>query len=205
MTTDISLDLETASVAPTAAITQIGIAVAINNEIREDLGLNLKIITSDYDGAYKGLFDINLDTMIWWARQSPEAFNAAFGHPNPHNIPDVNDDRLPLPAALAVLTDEIKKLPGKKRVWAKPPTFDIAILRHAYKVVGRKCPFHFREERCLKTILDLTPKDASIHGRPFQGAQHDAYVDALHQAKQLRSCLIVLESAQKTVDVLNGG
>ena len=196
---DFSLDLETASVAPNAAITQIGLAVAIDNEIREDLGLNLKINTDDYDGVYKGEFDVEISCMVWWSRQDPAAFNEAFGHPNPHNIPDVNDDRLPLPTALSVLSDEVDKIRTNNgraaRLWAKPKLFDIAILRHAYKQMGMKSlfPCHFREERCLKTILDLVPNDASIHGRPFtDGARHDAYADALHQARQLRACLIKL-------------
>ena len=194
---DFSLDIETAATSPMAAVTQIGLAVMKDGEILENEGLNLKVNTDEYDSTYRGIFDVEINTMVWWARQSPEAFNAAFGHPNPHNIPDVNDDRLPLSVCLKLMSEEVNRIAGnkKKRVWAKPPTFDIAIMRYAYKELGMSSmfPFHFREERCLKTIMDAIPKDASIHGRPFQGAQHDAYVDALHQLKQLRSILIKLD------------
>lgn len=188
MTTDVSIDIETPSTAPTAAILQIGMAVAIDGEERPELGLDLKILTDEYDATYKGMFDINIDTMTWWARQGQEAFEAAFGVPNPHNMPDVNDDRLPLAVALSVLADEMNALPPSKHVWAKPPTFDIAIIRHAYRMTGLTPGFHFREERCLNTLLNMTPYDASIHGRPFTGARHDAYADAVYQLKQVTGC-----------------
>ncbi len=191
MTTDISIDIETASTQDNAAVVQIGVAHMKGGEILDQDGLNVKIDVTEYQQEqYKPFFDVDIGTMLWWATQSSEARVAAFGAVNPHNI-DINAERVPLQTAMQTLYYNIECVKGKKRIWAKPPQFDIVILRNAFKRVSIKVPWNFREERCLRTLLSMTPKDASIHGMPFDGAQHDAYVDAVRQLKQIRACLTV--------------
>lgn len=190
MTNHISIDIETADTGPTAAITQIGVAVldSKGDELTE-LGRNFKIDITDYD--HQPEFKVHIGTMLWWATQDPVARLAAFGAYNPSGVDGVNEDRQTLYKTAEDFCSHIKRIPGKIKVWAKPPSFDLVIIQHFLKVMGFKCPWHFRDERCLRTLLSMTPKDASIHGMPFQGAQHDAYVDAVHQAKQIRACLMV--------------
>ena len=190
MTHHISIDIETADTGPTAAITQIGVAIMDHSgSILDHLGRNFKIDITDYDDWPQ--FKVHVGTMLWWATQDPVARLAAFGVYNPSRMESVNEDRLRLAHAVQQFCEHIANIPGKIKVWAKPPSFDLVIIQHAFKVLGYKCPWGFRDERCLRTLLDLTPKDASIHGMPFEGAQHDAYVDALHQLKQIRACLTV--------------
>ena len=190
MTDHISIDIETASVLPNAAVTQIGVAVMNSaGEIDESRGRNFKIDFSDYD--FYPQFSVQIHTMLWWGTQDPVARLAAFGAYNPNKMEDVNTDRQGLEKSLTDFCEHIKSITGKVKIWAKPPSFDLIIIQNALKVFNLRCPWHFREERCLRTLLSNTPKDASIHGMPFEGAQHDAYVDAVHQLKQIRACLKV--------------
>ena len=190
MTTHISIDIETPATSPTAAIVQIGVAVMNHHgDILDDKGRNFKIDVTEYD--HYPQFDVNIGTMMWWATQNKEAFREAFGAYNPSGVNGVNEDRHSLEAGMIAFCDHIRSIGGKVKVWAKPPSFDLVIIQHALAHFKMNCPWHFRDERCLRTLLDLTPKDASIHGMPFEGAQHDAYVDAVHQLKQIRACLTV--------------
>lgn len=191
MTHHISIDIECASVLPDAAMTQIGVAVMDSaGNIEERLGRNFKIDITDYD-EYPDDFSVQIHTMLWWATQDPVARNAAFGAYNPNKMEDVNVDRQSLYKTMEGFCEHIKSIPGKVKIWAKPPSFDLIIIQHALKVMGFRCPWHFRDERCLRTLLSQTPKDASIHGMPFTGNKHDAYDDAVHQLRQVRACLIV--------------
>lgn len=187
MTTHISIDIESAATSTKAAVVQIGIAMMKKGEILDHMGRNIKVDITDYDRYPE--FDVNIGTMLWWAQQDSEARLEAFGVYNPTLMESVNEDRLSLPAAIQHLCLHIKSVSGKIKVWAKPPSFDLVILQHAIRVTGYDYPWHYRDERCLRTLLSMTPKDASIHGMPFEGAKHDAYADALHQLKQIRACL----------------
>lgn len=190
MTTHISIDIETPATSPSSAIVQIGVAVMDHKgEIFNHKGRNFKIDITEYDSYPQ--FDVSIGTMMWWATQDQEAFREAFGVYNPSGMNGVNEDRNSLALTMQLLCEHIRSIEGKIRVWAKPPSFDLVIIQHALKVTGYKCPWSFRDERCLRTLLDLTPRDASIHGMPFEGAKHDAYADAVHQLKQIRACLTV--------------
>ena len=193
MTTDISIDIECASTERNAAITQIGIAIMRNGEIDHTNGLDLPIDVQDYARFYPQ-FDVDIRTMVWWGSQSQEAKDAAFG-----TLTELNTgitERLPLIVALSALCAAIQNIKGKKRIWAKPPSFDLVIIQNALKELTLNCPWHFREERCLRTLLSFTPKDAAIHGMPIEGDKHNAYDDALHQLRQIRACLVALGRIQ---------
>lgn len=190
MTTHISIDIETPSTKRNAAIMQIGVATMDHaGNILPELGLNLKIDITDYDRYPQ--FHVHMDTMLWWAKQDAQVRNDVFGAYNPSGVEGVNEDRLPIESALRLFVDHINQVEGKIRIWAKPPSFDLVIIQHALDQFDLKYPWHFRDERCVRTLLSLTPKDTSIHGMPIEGSKHNAYDDALHQLKQIRECLLV--------------
>lgn len=68
-------------------------------------------------------------------------------------------------------------------VWSNGATFDIAILKRTYELVGMECPWHFRAENCYRTIYNLVGKSTVIP--PF-GLAHDGLSDAKWQADKLR-------------------
>ena len=131
MTIHISIDIETASTKKNAAITQIGVAVMESDgTIREDLGRNFKVDITCYNRL--PMFDVDIGTMMWWATQDKVAFNAAFGAYNPTGMEGVNEDREDLETCLALLSLHLNEIEGKKRrIWAKPPSFDLLIIQNA--------------------------------------------------------------------------
>jgi len=188
MSHHISIDIEAASTKGNAAITQIGVAV-MNHEgtILDDLGRSFKVDITDYDKLPE--FDVNIGTMLWWAQNPPDTLKEAFGVHNPAGVSGVNEDRQSLLETLMALGFHLHEIKGKMKIWAKPPSFDLAIIQNACNHFDLQVPWYWRDERCLRTLLSMTPKDASIHGMPFEGAKHDAYTDAVHQLKQIRACL----------------
>lgn len=61
--------------------------------------------------------------------------------------------------------------------WAKSPSFDAVLLKAAYDHVGRNVPWHYRNERDVRTVYGLVGYDEP----PFYGVKHDALSDCRHQ------------------------
>lgn len=70
------------------------------------------------------------------------------------------------------------------RVWAKPPAFDLVILKG---LIGYSHWKHSKE-RCLRTLIEST--GGSI---PFEGSMHNALDDAIHQANLALVCFKILK------------
>lgn len=118
-------------------------------------------------------------TLQWWSEQSEYAQELAFKQ----------GPRLDLPEALAGLEAFIKPLAEKYGdqcfVWGNAPTFDCAILRYAYEVIGREVPWEFWQERDVRTVAWLgkwAGHDAKKF-MEFKGEPHVALDDARHQAR----------------------
>jgi exodeoxyribonuclease VIII len=166
------IDLETLGVKPNAPILAIGIAVRGSRGSNYDTGHNSSSewrIRPD-DAKRYGVEDPS--TVAWWREQSEEAQRRAF----------TDGVRFHLPVALDALTSFIKNLGPDVLVWGNSPSFDCAILRHAYEQTGKKCPWTYYQERDCRTIAWL----GNHHGVPhveFEGLPHAAIDDARHQAK----------------------
>jgi hypothetical protein len=80
--------------------------------------------------------------------------------------------------------------PKGARAWAYAPTFDCAILINAYKQLGLKQPWHYRDEMDARTLKNITPKFGQeevtealrLAGRVNQWIEHYALHDAMSQA-----------------------
>ena len=73
---------------------------------------------------------------------------------------------------------------GPWRLWAKPPEYDVRLLRAAYKRVGLAFPFHFRATRDMRTLVDLAQSlglKSAVEERST--LRHHALEDAKHQAE----------------------
>jgi hypothetical protein len=82
-------------------------------------------------------------------------------------------------------------LPHKiEEVWANGPQFDCVILRHLFQETGVKVPWHYREERDLRTLMALARKWGIQYAHAYEGiTPHDPLSDALHQAKVVQIVL----------------
>ncbi|MEQ5184100.1 3'-5' exonuclease [Providencia alcalifaciens] len=165
------VDLETMSNKGNAAIVSIG-AVAFEPSTGEIGPTFYQVV--DLKSCERAGLHINADTVLWWMKQSSEARAAIIA----------DGDELPIALislgvfSLEVLTDDVQ-------VWGNGVDFDNVILRNAYDAVGLDPFWKHWNNRCVRTIVELG-RNAGIDPKKtlqFEGEQHNALADAIHQAK----------------------
>lgn len=155
---------------------------------------------------------INVETMKWWARQSPEAREALAKSFGPHlhdnltmhiiggrdyELPEV----VPFVRGMEVLRDFFwytgKQLPGKalienKYVWSRGAGFDLKILHNVYDGMVDTAsdrpvtPWLMRHEMCERTLEMLGPSIPPAKFMTKHNAMHDALVQADNAVKRLQ-------------------
>ncbi len=138
--TDIMIDLETLDTKNSTAIASIA-AQAFNIETGE-VCPDIFYATLNYERQIQEGRTISVDTMLWWGNQSEEAKEEAFG------------GKMPLWEALIELRRYFAKYCyADRRVWAKSPVFDLAVLKHAYDELEQEAYWHYSNERDVRTYL----------------------------------------------------
>jgi hypothetical protein len=171
------LDLETMGKGPRAAIVAIGCVRIENLAITASLYRRVDLQSSLAAGLA-----VDASTIEWWLQQS-DAARAEIHKPG----------AIRLEGALATLADFMGKAPGAAPskttlLWGNGSSFDNVIVGNAFDACGIERPWHFWNDRDLRTLLAIFPSAKKI---PFEGTKHHAEDDALHEAKQL---LTVLQS-----------
>ena len=94
-------------------------------------------------------------------------------------LPWASDTREQHPVqALEVFSLAMRKA---DEIWAKPPQYDMVGIQAAFQVFGVEQRWHFRAERCFRTLCATAP--SGIRTEPLaDGTKHGALVDATHQA-----------------------
>jgi len=115
--------------------------------------------------------EIDPSTVIWWMRQDSRAREEWI------------DSKKPLANGLAELSGWLQ-LNKVSAVWANSPTFDLTILRHAYVSMGFPVPWHFRDERDVRTLVQMGKLAGvkKVSDAERRGVAHNALDDAKHQA-----------------------
>ena len=134
------IDIEALGTNPDATILTIA-AVAFDpfNEIKYNQEYYARI---DFESQENR--SIQETTLEWWATQNTAAKNEAFAE----------DNRIPLGDAL----DNLAKLITKAdRFWAQGPTYDMTIIEHAYKSLGKHIPWRYSIVRDTRTVFSLWP------------------------------------------------
>ncbi|EKF2999025.1 3'-5' exoribonuclease, partial [Escherichia coli] len=163
------IDIETMGKNPNAAIISIG-AIFFDPQTG-DMGPEFsKTIDLDTAGGV-----IDRDVIKWWLKQSREAQSA------------ILTDEIPLDDALLQLREFIAENSGEffVQVWGNGANFDTVILRRSYERQGIPCPWHYHNDRDVRTIVELG-KAIDFDARtaiPFEGERHNALDDARYQAK----------------------
>ena len=70
-------------------------------------------------------------------------------------------------------------------------TFDNAILPPSYERLDIPCPWHYSNDRDVRTIVEMG-KITDFNARsviPFEGVRHNALDDALHRAKYVTATI----------------
>ncbi len=113
-------------------------------------------------------------TVAWWKEQSLESQH------------QLVINRKPLKDAL---TDFVKWLDADKftKIWCQGTSFDIPIMKGAFKAVQMEEPWQFWNTRDTRTIYDMCNFNPKTVKR--EGTYHNALADAEHQVKCLQMAL----------------
>lgn len=172
---ELMIDIETMGMAPDGAVLAIGaVPFCIHKEKmtlapREDWFSKRITLQANLDEGRT----IWADIVEWWLWQSKEAQEALLLGPRYNDLQDLRCDFI-----------EFVTLHRCEYVWAKPPTFDLAILSHLF---GTTWPFRYNAQRDVRTLLSC----AKVFGwndvldPQIDGTKHDALYDAHVQAVQV--------------------
>lgn len=172
------LDLECTDSKRTAAIVSIG---AVFFDIhKQQLGLPFycEIGTKGIKQQLEAGRTLSLDTMVWWMAQSDEARDV--WQKNGHK-------KLEIVPALHLFSKFCSNAEGRPRVWGNGVDYDNVVLRDCYEMFNIKTPWHFRDNRCYRTMRALFNKSHTAMER--EGAHHNGLDDAVSQAKHLMKML----------------
>jgi len=176
----IMIDLETMGTGPDAPIVAIG-AVAFSLPA-------LRVwATGPADGFYASV-DLGsamasggiptAGTIKWWLQQDDAAQEALFR------------GVVPVRKALEHFDEFIGRTVRKhgvvEGVWGNGAAFDNVILRRTYERAGMEAPWKFYQDRCYRTVLAMArERDVLIDPMPETATKHNAFDDALYQARTL--------------------
>ena len=180
MKTDIMIDLETLDVLPTATILTIG-AVKFDpfgDDVNEP-DCDKFYVKVDVDSCDSLGCTVSQATLDWWANQSQEAQNEAFDPAGRISI-------------IEALNQLYKFCWGAKRVWSHGAGFDVIILEHLFRKIGKSIPWQFWEVRDTRTLFDL-----GINPNRPPVLKHHALEDAWNQAVGVQNVYKVLRSSTK--------
>lgn len=163
---DIMVDIETLGQNNDAVILSIGAVRFTETTVLDPYKVNVAMV------AQPGR-TIDPRTVTWWMQQSPEAKDALFD---------------PVPVTLELALKEFRtwvEAVPRDYVWANGASFDLGILRHAYKGYP---PWSHRQELCMRPLRCLAVAVWNLHWRGYSktqrmGVKHDALGDAIVQAQ----------------------
>lgn len=173
---DVMVDLETLGTVPGCAILSIG-AVAFTEKDVDEQGFYCVIHRPSCEEAF---LSVNADTLRWWQQQSEEARDVLELSMDPARS-------LPLVMVLGRFNSYLRRFGGRKdcRLWGNGSDFDNALLSVAYDAASVKPDWSFWNNRCYRTLKNLAP-DLKLER---EGTYHNAYDDAVSQAKHLQRIL----------------
>lgn len=167
MYTDISLDLETLDIRPSAVVLSIG-AVRFNRHERD----SFDGIKEDEDRCFYAKLPIqaqidlgrtiSASTINWWMEQNVMAKRVFAESENPKAFREFQ-----------------KFCRGAQQIWGNGSNFDNVILRSLFEDLNIEFPTPYYTDRDLRTL-----QDAAQIGKPRapKGIEHNALDDAIYQA-----------------------
>jgi len=199
---DAMIDIETLGTGSNAAIVSIGV-VAFNARGAEPV-LDYECYYGMDCDCYYGIWsdsleeqqkdlnrEINIDTLIWWMKQSDEArevFNVDTRKATPVSgyLKDLNA------FIMRTCVPDV-------RVWGNGAAFDNVILRNMYEAAGVKPFWKYSNDRCYRTVKNMVPdllQNMELKPTEFEGVRHNALHDAKNQARRLQEYLACFRSTQ---------
>lgn len=169
---NIMIDMETLGVSVYSPIISIA---AVFFEIDGSVGKTFYRVVDLKSALSHG--QVEPSTLAWWMSQSDEA-RKIFSDPGAISL------ELVLRDLDAFITEEDNS--ESVKVWGNGSSFDNAILAQAYRDFGISLPWRFRNDRDVRTIVDLAKCLKSIDPLKLairEGVYHNALADALFQVQ----------------------
>jgi len=174
----VMIDIETLACTPDAVILEIGAVAAATDTFGNQIG-EIEVLASI--GIRPDQLDrrIDTETVRWWLSKPGDLRSVVLA------------GIVPLKDALVTLREAIREqdpatndepLP---KIWANSPTFDLAILRHAFMQNSVLCPWTYRQECDYRTLRALLPE--KMDTKPSEA--HNAVSDARAQMKNMLAVL----------------
>lgn len=162
---NVMIDIETLGTNPNAVILSLAAVEFCPNSGKTAREFYKKI---DLNSALKLGLEIDTETLIWWQTQNPVAFKEMFIEAEPvekvleqfSNWFDVN----------------------YKVIWANSPSFDLVILKNAFRKLNLPTPWKYNNERCVRTMAALNPDAKKNTDNP---EAHNALSDCYFQINYL--------------------
>lgn len=164
--TDVMIDLETLGTQADAVIVSIGAVKFTPDGYIDDAAFYAVCEIGSQPERH-----ISGDTLGWWMNQSDEA-RRVFNDPN----------KIPLRVALEHLYAWVND--DSLLLWSNGADFDIPIIEHAARIHQFPPLVRFFNHRCYRTLKDIFKE---VPKPPFEGTQHNALMDAIHQARHVQA------------------
>lgn len=158
------IDLETGGTGQDAAILSIG-AVKFEATRRGEI-LDRFHVKVDLESCVAKGMKIEAGSFMWWLDPDRAEARAKI----------LDGERVDIASTLEGFTMWFG-MGNHTPIWSNGATFDIMIMRHAFKLCGLECPWKFWNERCFRTLKNLAPSRAAA-----ASVAHDALDDAIAQA-----------------------
>ena len=158
---EVMVDLETLGKGPNAVIVSIG-AVEFD-VITGHVGEGFYAVV-DPESCERIGMKMDASTVVWWMSQGDNA-RKVFS----------DTSAVPIEEALRLFSSWF---PSGSSVWGNGASFDNVILNNAYRAAEMQAPWEFWQDRCYRTLKNLSP--AIFHERV--GVHHNALDDAKFQA-----------------------
>lgn len=129
---------------------------------------------------------VTAETIEWWISNNREAQEGILGQGS---------------SLKTVLEDLRQFIPEKAKVWGNGSNFDIGKLETAYGFYN--IPWDFWSIRDVRTIRDIASDIVDKDVLKFEGVEHNALDDAIHQAKYVSRMIIALNEAKKLYRAAN--
>jgi len=170
---DFMVDLETLGTGMNSATLEI--AVVQCDLITGKLGSQF-IRSVDVNASQRDGFDIDGNTFYWWLQQPQFARNT------------ISDgSKIEIAEALKDLNEYWDHLGNPKnfRLWGNGPSFDNAMIRHAYLKLDMECAIPFWQDRCVRTVVGFSPKQIlqNFKQTNLRPGAHNALADCKYQIK----------------------
>ncbi|MGY5394537.1 3'-5' exonuclease [Acinetobacter sp. NigerLNRRAM0016] len=156
------VDCETLDIGERPVLLSIGAVVHDHEQIYSKFHVGI-----DAETAKAHDFTVSQSTLAWWDRQSEDARAAAFS------------GTYHIEMALKALVNFYKENECQE-IWSKGSLADIRWINNALDHFDIAKPWKYSREFCFRTLLKTVPE----FEMPFEGTEHNALDDAIHQAKQ---------------------